>query len=159
MQSDFDTLKEIFEQGRLFQLSLGFEQWKPGYPSLEILEADRKNGYGYVVETNGQTAGYFALYAEGDAEYDRLAHLWRNKSSYAVVHRIVLSDKYRGKQLSSVILSQIEKMIIAKNVSAIRFDTGLMNAPMQRLLESNGYDNLGQCDFVWGPRIVYEKLL
>lgn len=74
-------------------------------------------------------------------------------------HRIALSDDYRGRNLSAVLFDLAESCVKSLSISLIRIDTGLENKPMQRVLEKRGYTCLGRCDFIWGPRLAYEKAL
>lgn len=158
-EEDFVTLRPIFDQGRLFQNSLGFEQWLEGYPSESLLRSDLERGYGMVIESDGRTIGYLAIVKDGDKEYDRLGHIWKLGGPYAVVHRFVLSDEARGAGLSGNILNEVERMVVDDGIDIMRIDTGLQNKPMHNLMAKAAYTNLGDYTFVWGQRYAYEKLL
>ena len=152
-------IKTFFDQGRLFQNSLGFVQWKPGYPSFELFLEDSSLRRGFVISENGTHIGYVVIDMQGDREYDRLSHIWKLTGRYAVVHRMVFSDQVRGKGQAGVLLGLIENMVREEGIGVVRFDTGVKNLPMQRLLEKAGYVNLGVFDFIWGERYAYEKQL
>lgn len=155
--SDFKTVKIFFDEGRAFQNSLGFIQWLEGYPTEDLFRADCDLNRGFVIENDGVPVGYVVIDLTGDPEYDRLARIWNYSGRYAVVHRMVLGDKMRGKGLSHELLNKIEDYVSAQHINIIRFDTGLKNLPMQRLLTSAGYINVGTHEFVWGPRFAYER--
>lgn len=157
--SDFETVRELFEQGRSFQQSLGFVQWLPGYPSEDILVQDMERGRGYVFMTDDVIVGYASIFTDSDEEYDRMAHIWRTPKEYGAVHRLVLSDAVRGRGLGRGILEICEDLIARSGCKAVRIDTGLQNKPMQRLLAGAGYSCRGEHNFVWGPRLAYEKLV
>lgn len=159
MRNDFAAVKNMIAQGRRFQNSLGFEQWLEGYPSDALLETDFLSRRGYIIVSEGKTAGYVVVDTKGDEEYERLSHIWNLHGEYAVVHRLVLSDEYRGHGLASHVVQHIEKAVAENGLNIIRFDTGLQNTPMQRLLARHSYTNLGEYDFVWGRRLAYEKQL
>ena len=154
---DFPLVKRLFKEGRVHQNSLGFVQWLPGYPSEELFAADCSLQRGFIVEIEEKDAGYVVIDLNGDPEYDRLSNIWKLSGPYAVVHRMVLSDQFRGKGLGAKLLYLIEEHVKKAGISIIKFDTGLKNTPMQKLLARNGYQNLGAFNFVWGPRYAYEK--
>lgn len=114
---------------------------------------------GYMILVDGTPAGYVMINTAGDAEYDRLGHIWKTQGTYAAVHRIVFSDAFRGLGLGKKLIETIEERCMQLRVESVRFDTGAENTAMQRVLEKTGYTNLGSYDFVWGPRLAYEKPL
>ena len=155
---DYDTIKLFFDEGRAFQRSLGFVQWKDNYPSRDVIFEDIRLKRGYVIEHDGIDIGY-AVVDFSDSEYYRLNTIWRLQGDYAVVHRLVLGDCARGSGRGKGVIEAAEKIARSKGASIMRFDTGVHNLPMQNLLESMNYNNLGIFDFVWGPRYAYEKSL
>lgn len=156
---DFDLVTRLFDQGRRFQRSLGFVQWLEGYPSAELFAADVDRRRGFVVVKSGVAVGYVVIDCGGDPEYDRLSHIWSLQGRYAVVHRLVLADSVRGTGLAKEVLAAAEHLAATHCVEVVRFDTGVRNTPMQRLLARAGYSCLGEHRFVWGPRLAYEKSL
>lgn len=156
---DIETIKTFLTQGRLFQRSLGFTQWKDDFPSNRVIEADIELGRGFLIEKDGAPQGYAVIDLAGDDEYERLEHIWRYPGRYAAVHRLALSDRVRGQGLGKPMLAIIEEYAKRLNCVSMRFDTGTANIPMQRLLENTGYTCLGVYDFVWGERLAYDKKL
>ena len=157
-EEDIDDLMRIFSEARLAQRLAGFKQWEDGYPSAEILKSDIHSSIGYILDDNGDSAGYVAISAN-DGDYDRHPELWDISQPYAVFHRIAISDDYRGKKLSGILFDLAESNARQSGVEFIRIDTGLENKPMQHILAERGYANLGYCRFVWGERLAYEKKL
>lgn len=155
---DIEDVMRIFAQARQAQRAAGFRQWEDSYPSVDILTADIGNSRGYVLDDDGQAAGYVAI-ATSDEEYDRHPELWDVARKYAVFHRIALSDDYRGRGVSGELFDLAESYAMRIGADCIRIDTGLENKPMQHILAKRGYTALGRCDFVWGPRLAYEKPL
>jgi len=105
---DISEVMRIFAQARLAQRAAGFRQWEDGYPSVGVLRSDINDSIGYVLDDGGRIAGYVAV-ASSDEEYDRHKELWNTERSYAVFHRIAISDGYRGRECPafySVWLSQ-----------------------------------------------------
>lgn len=155
---DVPDVMRIFTQARLAQRVAGFKQWEDGYPSEAVLISDINNSVGYILDENGNAAGYVAI-SSFDKEYNRHPELWNTSKTYAVFHRIALSDEYRGKRLSGKLFDLAEAQAIQMDVDFVRIDTGLENRPMQHILSNRGYINLGCCDFIWGERLAYEKPL
>lgn len=155
---DIDAVMRIFSQARLAQRKAGFRQWEDDYPSLEVLKSDIRDAKGYILDDDGQQAGYVAI-ALKDEEYDAHPELWDVTESYAVFHRIAISDDYRGLKLSSALFDMAESKATRADAAFVRIDTGLENHPMQHILSQRGYRNLGPCAFTWGERLAYEKPL
>lgn len=156
---DIPAVRELFEQGRAFQRSLGFIQWLDGYPSNEILMQDIELSRGFVFELEGKIAGYASIFLDGDNEYERLSHVWHTPKEYGVIHRLVLGDWARGRHLAAKIIKLCEEIIATKGLLAVRVDTGIHNIPMHRLLTRAGYTNSGEHQFVWGTRFAFEKMI
>lgn len=155
---DYEEIMAILASGRDAQRKFGFRQWGDDFPSGTTVSNDIITGSGYIMEIDGLTAGYAAIFVS-DSEYERLSHIWLKKGPYAVAHRVAISDAFRGRGMACVLIAQIEKVAAVLGTKSMRFDTGVDNLPMQRSLEKSHYENLGIHDFVWGRRIAYEKLL
>lgn len=156
--SDIGAVLQILSQAREAQRRAGFFQWADGYPSVGTIESDIASATGYILDDKGIPAGYVVI-AFCDSEYDRHPELWDTSVEYAVLHRIALSDAYRGRGVSGELFRLSEELVASRGIRCIRIDTGVENAPMQHILSARGYDCLGECDFVWGKRLAYEKYL
>lgn len=156
--ADIEDVMLVFSQARRAQREAGFIQWEDGYPSIETLNTDINSGIGYIIEDNGVLVGYVAI-ATHDEEYEKQSQLWSCHGTYAVFHRIAISDKYRGKGHSKTLFDLAEAKSLQMNVEFIRIDTGVENKPMQHILSKRNYTNLGVCHFAWGTRLAFEKTL
>lgn len=156
--ADIENVMQIFSQARKAQRAAGFTQWGDDYPSIEILKGDIDNNSGYVMEVNGRVSAYVAI-TTFDEEYERFPQLWGSTGPYAVFHRIAIGDEYRGKGFSKLLFDLAENESRGLGAETIRIDTGLENRPMQHILSKRGYTNLGLCNFVWGMRLAFEKVL
>lgn len=155
---DIEEIMRILGEAREAQRRQGFVQWLDGYPRKESVEHDVAAGAGWLFKEDDKTAGYVAIYYHDD-EYERLSNIWKLRGSYGVVHRVALSDEFRGRGLASCLFSLFEDKIREEGVDLIRVDTGVENRAMQHLMLSRGYENLGAHDFVWGERLAFEKAL
>ena len=91
------------------------------------------------------------------AEYNRHPELWNIEKSYVAFHRIALADDYRGKGMSGRLFDFAESESRQIGADFVRIDTGIENKPMQHILGKRHYRYIGECDFIWGKRLVYEK--
>lgn len=158
-ETDIPHIIELTDMARAFQRKLGFRQWNDGYPSVEIITSDIEAGGARVFMIDNSIAAYAFLVC-GDSEYDRLPdNIWQHCGDYGVVHRLAVSDSFRGKRLSHDIFHLIELEFATKGMESVRVDTGLYNFVMRRVLDREGYSERGIWDFVWGQRVVYEKSL
>lgn len=156
--SDVSDILRVMDSARLYQRSLGFQQWEDGYPNESIITEDINRDSGYVLTGAGVTAGYVCL-VTGDSAYKLSPSPWQYMGEYAVVHRLAMDDTMRGRGMSKEVFSLIERKVRALSIPIIRVDTGTANVVMNRLLAKYGYINCGVHRFPWGERIAYEKLL
>ena len=156
--TDIDTIMEIMAQARGAQRKAGFRQWGDDYPSVDMIQSDISNQQGYVLDDNGHVAGYVVI-AFDDPEYNRHNELWETEEKYGVMHRIAIGDNYRGKGISHILFDLSEALIASRGATSIRIDTGVENLPMQHILSCRDYMCLGECDFIWGKRYAYEKIV
>ena len=158
-EADIPACLAVLDYGRASQRAAGFEQWPDGYPSEEDVRNDIAAGMAYVMtDPQGNIAAYIAI-AYYDSEYERLREIWTPAERYAVFHRIAVGEAYRHSGQGVRLLALAEAHVCKEGAEAVRIDTGLTNLPMQRLLASRSYRNLGHTLYSWGPRYSYEKLL
>lgn len=156
---DLDAIMPILEQARAFQINCGHPQWEKGYPSREKILEDISCQGARLVVVDGETAGYFAMISR-DAGYDCMKGLWdKPLAPYIAVHRLALSDSFRGKGLTSLIFKNIFDSARQCGAEEIRIDTGLDNLPMHHSMAKLGFKSLGNVVFPWGPRVAYVKKL
>lgn len=156
--SDTASILQIMSQARDAQRKAGFFQWADNYPSVETIESDISNEIGYILDDEGSDVGYIVI-AFDDQEYNNHSEIWNTSIKYAVLHRIAISDSYRGQGISGILFDLSETLIASLGVFCIRIDTGIENLPMRHILSSRSYTCLGVCDFIWGKRLAYEKYI
>lgn len=154
--SDVDRILEIMDSARAYQRSLGFTQWEDGYPGRNVIESDIEGDRAYLLKNDDKVLAYSVL-AIGDRAYDCLANRWRYTGRYGVVHRIGVAPEFRGKNISSALFSEYERVYRELGINIIRIDTGTENRIMQHLMDKFGYESRGVMMFEWGERIGYEK--
>ncbi len=159
LPSDLEKICEIYAEARAFMRASGnSEQWKNSYPPREIIEADvSENGHGYVAceGENILCAFYFEENAD-DPTYRVIEDgEWLNTLPYAVLHRIGVSEKARGKKVGKACI----KWALERSGN-LKIDTHRDNLPMQRLLTSLGFTHCGTIYILDGsPRMAYQGVL
>lgn len=157
--ADMPAIMHIMAQARTAQRALGFRQWDDGYPPESQLEEEISAGRGFVLEDGDTVCAYAAIVAD-DPEYADLQSVMTSYGeSYAVIHRLAISDAYRGRGVARRLLALLEEEMLSRGILWSLADTGLENLPMQKALAATGYRLLCRHTFVWGPRLVYEKSL
>lgn len=159
-----DRIMEIVAQGKAHMARKGFCQWTKEYPGREQFLGDILNGRSYVLELDGSIEGVAALSFEKESCYDDIEGRWLSEGSYAVIHRLCVSDEVRGTQAALQLVLSMELRCKLKNVFSIRADTHRDNLGMQGLMKRAGYSYCGNVNYATiptgdGHRLAYEKLL
>ncbi|MCD7839298.1 MAG: GNAT family N-acetyltransferase [Erysipelotrichaceae bacterium] len=104
-------------------------------------------------------AMYFAI--EDDENYATIKGQWlTNNQPYAVIHRIVVDNNYKGHGLASELLNYAIEECLKLGIHSIRIDTHHDNLSMQRFLKKNGFILCGDIKLQSGdPRIAFEKII
>ena len=150
---------EILSSGREFQRQQGFVQWADGYPDSATVEKDLAAGDGWLLCVDGQPAGYFYLGFEGDPSYPLIRGAWHFEGAYGVVHRIAISDAFRGLGLTEEAFRLIGELAISRGVEILRIDTLQANERMRHVLQKNGFAYCGTVIQNGGDRMAFDKKL
>ncbi|NLY77092.1 MAG: GNAT family N-acetyltransferase [Tissierellia bacterium] len=161
VKSDIDRIMNIIKQAQDYFKEQGINQWQNNYPNPDTINKDIEKGYGYVLLKEGEIVGTVAVSFDGERTYDRIYDgKWIGNIDYAVIHRMAIDSNLRGQGLASVIIDNIERMCLAKDIHSIRIDTHEDNKSMQRLIEKNGFK---YCGIIYlddnSKRLAYEKLI
>lgn len=154
-----EACNEILQEGRQFQREQGFVQWTEDYPNMDTIRGDVAAGTGYVLRTDGVTAGYLCLDFSGEPAYAEIEGTWGAEEPCAVVHRMAFSREFRGIGLVDTAFALIEKLYLDRGVAYIRVDTDFPNKRMQHILEKNGFTRRGTIAFQGSGKIACDKLL
>ncbi|MCL2520963.1 MAG: GNAT family N-acetyltransferase [Spirochaetaceae bacterium] len=160
--NDVEAVNQIFNDAKTFLKSQNIDQWQDsnGYPNSRDVAADITGGEGYVIKLNDKAMAYFALSFAGESTYQVIDGQWLNNNSYAVIHRLAISNDYRGQGIAGQIFKKIEKICLANNCSNIRIDTHKDNKIMQAVLAKAGYKYCGVITLQSrAKRLAYQKIL
>lgn len=137
-------------------------QWQDGYPNYDSLMNDIEKGKGYVLCDHNQVIGYCYGSFEHEPNYDSIENgQWlTHNQPYYVVHRVVVSNEYKGKGLAGIFIDHFIDVCHHEHIHSIRMDTHDDNKSMQRFLSKHGFKPCGRIYLDNGdPRIGYELVL
>ena len=158
--SDVDKIVQILNDAISFLKESGSSQWQSGYPNRATVEDDIKNGCAWVLTVDNEVAGYAAVVIGKDPNYAKIDGEWNNDvDSYATIHRIAISSKFRGMHLTQFFLSNIISLTYAQEIHNFRIDTGEKNKIVQHIATSHNFIKRGiiQVDDPINPdRLAYE---
>lgn len=137
----------------------GSTQWQDGYPNLAIIENDIEKQAGFVLVHEKNIIGYCAVIINDEPEYKKIIGKWITNEDFVVVHRIAISEKYLGQNLSKKLLENIEDFALNNNIKSIKVDTNFDNFAMLKIFGKLNYRYCGEVYFRGSPRKAFEKVL
>lgn len=153
-QEDLEEITVIYDKARAFMRAKGnSKQWRNGYPGLEALHYDIKEGRLFVLEDDFGLYGVFMLRVGEDPTYSEIRDgSWLDDGEYAVLHRVASSGRRKG------VLHEVISFAYSQ-CSHIRVDTHEDNIPMQSALLKEGFSRRGiiVCDD-GTDRIAFERI-
>lgn len=156
------TIMEIISDAQQYLKKLGIDQWQDGYPNEEQVLLDIKNEDSYVIANdNNQVMGTVVFTTTPEPTYDKVEGEWKTKTNakYGVIHRLAVSNKYRGVGIAKFVFDNCENQLKSNQVESMRIDTHRDNKGMQKLITSLGYEYCGVIILNSGAeRLAYEKV-
>lgn len=158
-RADLPVCMEILDSGRAFQRQQGFTQWRDGYPAPADVQRDIQAGGAYLLTVDGSPAAYTFIGFDGDPAYPAIEGTWRFDEPYGVMHRVAISEKFRGAGLSDVLFALAGNLVKERGFHVLRIDTHEDNKRMQHILTKNGFSYCGTVLQNGSPRLAYDKKL
>lgn len=160
--SDLNKVMRIFASAQAFMQSQGNPQWPKGFPDENDVRCGIFGGILYAVTAeSGEIAAVFSV-AGYDRDYDEIDGKWLTSGNYLAVHRVAVSESFRGTGAAKYIVNEAA-FEIARSFGrlSIRMDTHEKNAPMLALLKSQGFTECGKIILIRDdtPRVAFEKIL
>ena len=154
-EQDIPAAMNLFTAAKSIMRSSGnLTQWEDGYPNENTVRSDISKGGAYIVEREGQAAGYFALLPSPEPTYSSINGKWLDDAApYFVIHRIASSAATHG------IFQEIIEY--AASVSPnLRIDTHRDNGIMRHLIGKAGFAYCGIIHLPdGGERLGYQKVV
>ena len=148
---DLETLMAIIDEAKSFLKANNVDQWQDGYPNLESLSEDIEENHLYKVVQDNEILGLFAL-IDYEETYNVIDGLWRCDKPYVAIHRVAISNKFKGQNKVKEIFDYVKK-----SHSYIRIDTHSDNKAMQKALLKNGFELCGTIYLKDGnPRLAFD---
>ena len=156
---DILNVLTIINQAKSYFKEKEIDQWQSGYPNRQSIEEDILKSHSYVLILNNRIVGTSAISFEGEKTYNKIYKgEWLTHESYGVIHRIAVDSNLKGQGLASIILKNVEKLSIDKDIHSIKMDTHKDNLSMQKLLKKNDFKYCGIIFLEDGnERVAFEK--
>ena len=160
VNEDINNIMQIIDKAKEALKEQGIDQWQNGYPNADVIRNDILNNDSYVFIKNNEIVATSAVSFDGEKTYDKIYDgNWISNDEFAVIHRIAISNKYKGTGIASEIIKMIEAICLDKDVHSIKVDTHEFNIPMQKLLKKNDFK---YCGVIYledkSKRVAFEKI-
>lgn len=156
-EKDWDAAMALIDEAKAYLKGLGVDQWQTGYPDRSCIREDILCNRGYFVAEGSELCAYLCIDFDGEPAYDHLEGEWLYAPPYAVVHRLAVSDRRKGRGVASAAFRLTEALCVERAVQSIRVDTDADNAIMKHILQKNGFAYRGTIWFDNSVKIAYEK--
>lgn len=157
--SDIHEIWAILQQAILRRKNDGSNQWQDGYPNPEIIQNDIEKDQGFVLTVGETIVGYSAVLINDEPAYAEIEGKWLTNNDFVVFHRVAISEKYLGKNLSKIMINHIEDFALNNHIFSLKADTNYDNFAMMKIFEKSGFTYCGEVYFRGSSRRAYEKVL
>lgn len=160
-KTDNERIMVMISAAQAYFKKNGINQWQNGYPNLEMVDEDIRRGKTYVLTQEEEMIASAALSFNDEETYDIIYDgQWLSNESYGVIHRVVVSETYKGQAIAGELFGHLEDICKAQGAKSIKVDTHEDNKAMQRVLEKLGYTYCGYILLKTGDkRVAFEKLI
>ena len=159
-KNDLDQIMPIIDAAKKFLKEDGNPQWQSGYPNVDAISTDIEQDAAWVLIVDQKVAGYTAVTSGPDPNYHQIDGRWNNDlDPYVAIHRVAISNEYRGMHLASYLLSSLISLHYAEGVRNYRVDTFRRNEIVQHLVKDAGFIERGTIkndDPIDPYRVAYE---
>ena len=160
--NNIPTIMSIIGDAQSYLKNLGIDQWQDGYPNEEQILIDIKNEVSYVIgNKENDVMGTVVFTTKTETAYKNIEGDWLTEanSKYGVIHRLAVSNEFRGYGVAKYAFQYFENELIQSKVSSMRIDTHRGNKGMQKLITSLGYQYCGVIILSSGAeRLAFEKV-
>ncbi len=135
----------------------GIDQWDYWLdPPKERLEWAREgflNDEFYFITLNNKIIGMYRLCKE-----DLLYWGKQNESAF-YIHSFVIHPQYKGLQIGSYIIKQIEQLALENNIALLRLDCNTTNSGLCQYYINQGFIKVGEKQMKLSLNALFEKRL
>ena len=155
LPEDATGIMEVFAAAKdIMQTTGNTNQWKEGYPSLEVVASDIARDGSFVIEDDNQIVAYFAFLPSPEPTYSKIYEgKWKDDTlPYHVIHRIASRAEAHG------IFKSIMDFCLERDGN-IRIDTHKDNHVMQHAIKKHGFAYCGIIHLANGDeRLAYQRM-
>ena len=162
-KENLSLIMQLIGEAQSYLAVQNIEQWQNGYPNDEAILKDILNKESYVVKSEDSTLLATAMFTtRNEPTYKRIEGQWITEfdANYGVIHRMAVSEKYRGTGIAQFIFNRCEQILKHNRIQSMRIDTHEDNLGMQALLKKLGYVF---CGVIYlensDKRLAFEKLI
>lgn len=157
--SEQPIIWKILQQAIQQRKEEGSNQWQNGYPNEQTILDDINNNSAYVLIENNVIIAYTSIFFGIEPAYTEIEGKWLTNDNYVVVHRVAVSNEWKGKGIASHLFNLIEDLSLKHKVYSIKVDTNFDNIPMLKILEKLNYTYCGEVYFNGSARRAFEKVI
>lgn len=145
-KEDLPAMMLIINEAKRLLKADGSQQWQNGNPNEQIILNDIEQGYAHLLNVDDKIAGTAALLTDPDPNYETIldGSCKNNSAPYATIHRIAISDQFRGRGLASYFMSNLISLAYHQGFQNIRIDTHEKNVRTQGLIKKFGFAHRGR---------------
>ncbi len=149
--TDYDRILEIRAEARARIAEAKLPIWKHDYPLLDMLREDIQNGWGRVVEEDGEVLGYAALHIS-EEEYPAGTFKRGNLLSFG---RVMVADKAQGKHVATFLVSEMIEETRRRGFAGLGIGVDACNERALRLYTRRGFVREGFFKFTFADLDTY----
>ena len=153
---DIEAIMGIVSSAQQALCELGIDQWQDGYPRVNDIEEDIRQGVGYVTTDGDKVLGYAAIVLTGEPAYEQIADLWCTNEHYVVVHRLCVDSSARRQGVALRLMQHAAQIARKHGYPAFRIDTHKGNIRMLGMMHRLGFKHVGKIVYDSGEREAYE---
>ncbi|MCD7121949.1 GNAT family N-acetyltransferase [Limosilactobacillus albertensis] len=142
---DLDAVMQIIDSAKAFLKQNNSPQWQDGYPNRKVFAKDISMQTNWVLVNGDNITATATLQLTPEPTYQVITHgQWSQPNEpYATIHRVAISDAYRGQGLSRLLFSNLLTVGLMQGIKNFRIDTHKSNKAMQHIIKSFNFQKRG----------------
>ena len=157
---ELDSIMQVINEAKIEFKEFSNPQWgstDEDYPSMDLIKKDIENKELYVYVEDNNIKGVVTITFDKNREYDELVS--NSKEDAYIIHRLAISNKYKGLGIASKLFDYACSYSINNNVKLLKSDTEIHNVKMNNLFIKLGFIKKGEFEYsdYPGHYIYYEK--
>ena len=160
---DVSNIMIIIADAKQYLASQKIDQWQNGYPNVEQVENDIKNGESYVVINDKSEVIATSMFTTNpEPTYKSIDGNWiiDENEKYGVIHRMAIKKEFKKFGLATFMFHEFHLQLVEKKIKSLKIDTHEKNIGMQSLIKKLGYTYCGIIFTAYkAKRLAFEKVI